>query len=322
MNNSKLLSIELIGGLGNQLFQIFTIYAYHLRLGENKQDFRIAFPETKADKRPTYWNGLLWRVFFLVNRDEPVDQNTYANMYCIYQPQTYTQLTPYAKAQIPEENVGILLKGYFQDHRYFDLESATILHLFAIPSLRTNILTAKAPELLDTTSKHTISMHFRRGDYVQQQCYHPLMTEYYYIGALNHIIHQLDAKKPIVVYCFYEKADEPDVSTMAANIRASIATPCQFVMAPALWKNLYDWEEMLAMSGCQHHIIANSSFSWWGAYLHTAMEKSAKKKPIVCIPDRWFGHQLYYLDTTGYQVPGWTAIQAFPTQWPPCAHRP
>jgi hypothetical protein len=48
---------------------------------------------------------------------------------------------------------------------------------------------------------------------------------------------------------------------------------------------LSDWEEMLVMSLCDHHIIANSTFSWWGAFFNTKNDK------MVIYPERWFGFQ-------------------------------
>ena len=55
-----------------------------------------------------------------------------------------------------------------------------------------------------------------------------------------------------------------------------------------LENGLSDWEEMLAMSLCKYNIIANSSFSWWGAYFNENKEK------IVCYPSVWFGEVLSY----------------------------
>ena len=65
---------------------------------------------------------------------------------------------------------------------------------------------------------------------------------------------------------------------------------------------LYDWEQMLLMSCCDHHIIANSSFSWWGAYFNPSKEK------IVCYPSVWFGPKLAYMDVKDLFPDSWEKI--------------
>ena len=69
-----------------------------------------------------------------------------------------------------------------------------------------------------------------------------------------------------------------------------------------LGNELDDWEEMLVMSLCQHNIIANSTFSWWGAYFNENKEK------IVCYPSLWFGEALSHYNTKDLHPTKWTRI--------------
>jgi FkbM family methyltransferase len=106
------------------------------------------------------------------------------------------------------------------------------------------------------------------------------------------------------VYCFYERADREAANLILDPLRRAFPA-CQLIdvadMAP-----LADWEEMLLMSCCDHHIIANSTFSWWGAYLNDSAVK------IVCYPSVWFGPALP-LDVRDCAPDSWTKINALDT---------
>ena len=75
-------------------------------------------------------------------------------------------------------------------------------------------------------------------------------------------------------------------------------TSCAFIK---VIDEVEDWQQLLLMSACSHNIIANSSFSWWGAYLNTNPTK------IVCYPEIWFGSKATH-DTKDLFPESWTKI--------------
>ena len=134
---------------------------------------------------------------------------------------------------------------------------------------------------LDTTADsfdNTISMHFRIGDYKKLQDYHPLATYEYYERALG-LIQKLKKGINFEILYFCEDGDIEDVLTIINKLESKFPS-YKFVRGE---KNMEDWEQMLLMSCCHHNIIANSSFSWWGAYFNFYTDK------IVCYPSVWFG---------------------------------
>jgi hypothetical protein len=129
-----------------------------------------------------------------------------------------------------------------------------------------------------------ISMHFRRGDYKNLPNFYILLNTDYYKTGLRHVLN-INADKPdklnkVLYFC--EDQDLEDVDKMILDIKTEFPT-ILFIRADP---ELEDWEQLILMSLCRHNIIANSTFSWWGAYLNTSRDKT-----VVC-PLTWFGSSL------------------------------
>ena len=120
-------------------------------------------------------------------------------------------------------------------------------------------------------------MHFRIGDYKHIQQHHPIQTVYYYRTALSQLIK--DTKKDDWKVClFYELKDKNDVY----KIREELTSKFENIKFVDIDHQMADWEQMIAMSLCRHNIIANSTFSWWGAYFNQGNN-------TVYYPSKWFG---------------------------------
>jgi hypothetical protein len=109
------------------------------------------------------------------------------------------------------------------------------------------------------------------------QTHHPVLPIDYYINALKKLIVDTNRDDWNVLY-FYEKNDKAIIDK---NIEI-LQTKYPKLNFISIDNKLDDWEQMICMSYCTHNIIANSTFSWWGAYLNTNDNR-------VYYPDRWFG---------------------------------
>ena len=156
--------------------------------------------------------------------------------------------------EIPYKN-GLLLNGYFQSEKYLDRDE--ILNLFEIPDEILKYLHEKYGSFEDV-----ISIHIRRGDYLHKQDRHPVLDMDYYETAIHHFD---NSKK------FYIFTDDVDWCKERFS-----TTRCQIIQEK-------DYIDLWMMSLCEHNIIANSSFSWWGAWLNKNPDK------IVIAPNIWFG---------------------------------
>lgn len=164
----------------------------------------------------------------------------------------------------------IKLIGYFQSEKYFDRD--LVLKLFDIEDVVTQ-------DIQSITESESVSIHVRRGDYKSNQANHPLCSLSYYESAIDLLGNDKE---------YYVFSDDIEWCKTVFDKRFNFVS------------GLYDWEEMYLMSKCKHNIIANSTFSWWGAWLN-------KNDNKVIAPKTWFG-PLKTLNTSDLLPDNWIRL--------------
>jgi len=260
-----MITCNLMGGLGNQLFQIFTTISCAIN---TRQKFMFFDTETlgggQTIVRSTYWKNFLSKLKIFTTKSLP-------QMMIIKEPNfSYNPLYLFT-----HQGKDICLYGYFQSYKYFVNNFEFICKLIGIEEIKKNII--EQTNISQDYLNNTISLHFRIGDYKKIQNYHPIMTFDYYKNALSLINNRTNQIKDVLYFC--EEQDLLDVSEIINNLKIEFPD-YTFIKAS---NTLSDWEQMTLMSCCKHNIIANSSFSWWGAHFNTNPDK------IVCYPSVWFG---------------------------------
>lgn len=169
------------------------------------------------------------------------------------------------------------LIGYFQSEKYFLHCKDSILHYFSfIDSLYDNSI---------DIYKETCSLHIRRGDYLKVSDYHPFVGIDYYNKSMNYM-------RKIGVTKFYIFSD--DIEWCMDNF--SEFNDVEYI------KGNSDIKDMCLMSSCKNNIIANSSFSWWGAWLNK------NKNKTVISPKTWFGPAKKNVITEDIYCENWIKI--------------
>ncbi len=262
-----MITCHLMGGLGNQLFQIFATISYAMK---SRNTFVFSNEKTLGGNgctlRYTYWDTFLSRLkTFLIDAIQ--------NHIHIIREKDFT----FNELPIQEMvNNNVKIFGYFQSYKYFIDNYKTIYRLLNVDSYKNGVLDKL--QLSYTDLDNVISMHFRIGDYKPIQHIHPLATKDYYHRCLHYICSQTHIPTYTIMY-FCEDNDIDDVDRIVNELKKDFPL-LTFVRGE---NKLADWEQMLLMSCCHHNIIANSSFSWWAAYLNSWCDKT------VCYPSVWFG---------------------------------
>ena len=260
-----MITCKLKGGLGNMLFQIATTTALAL---DNADHAVFDFKSHRANQghKPKRYRETIFRK--LVHQRRPKTERRYEEPHFHYAPISY--------------DPALGLEGYFQSERYFAGRRDEILELFAPTDAQVGYLREKYGLLL---AQQPTSLHVRRGDYVKLADHHPTVPLAYYEHALD----ELSSDGPCLVF-----SDDP------SWCRETFSDP-RFVLVSETTDEL----EVYLMSMCHHHIIANSSFSWWGSWLDSRGEGR------VIAPKTWFGPAFSEHDTNDLIPDHWTRMEAF-----------
>lgn len=171
-------------------------------------------------------------------------------------------------SSILEMPKNIYLSGYWQTEKYFKPIESIMRKEFQLKLPQKGKNLALAQEISECAA---ISIHIRRGDYVSDpvtNAHHGILTMDYYQRCIEETLKVEDAPH------FYLFTDDPEWT------KASFQLPHPMTVIDHNGDCAY--EDLRLMSQCKHHIIANSSFSWWGAYLNPNPEKR------VFAPKNWY----------------------------------
>ncbi len=162
----------------------------------------------------------------------------------------------------------ILLEGFFFNYKYFDSIKDLLIKEFT-PVEPMNA--ANVTSLQKIKNTNSVSLHIRRGDYAHTD-FHGMLSKSYYENAIHYIAQQ---KGHLQLFIF---SDEPE--WVRQNMQFDY--PHEII---CFNKDAHNYFDMELMKHCKHNIIANSSFSWWPAWLNEYADK------IVVAPEKWFNQR-------------------------------
>lgn len=269
---------NICGGLGNQMFQYAFGYALsrhhnqsmkldtstykgqnlrHYQLNQLNTNLGIASANEISSLKYTPENTLQMVIRKLGRKQRILSQHFYNEPHFQYDNNAFK-----AKDYT-------YFNGYWQSEKYFVAYRSELLEQFTLR----NPLYPKSKEYQKLIlSSNSVSLHVRRGDYITNtltNSVHGICSIDYYKKAIRVI------EKNIATPAYFIFSD--DLSWTKDNL--DFLSNVTYI---ELEDSALDFEEMYLMSLCQHHIIANSSFSWWGAWLNSNPNK------IVIAPQKWF----------------------------------
>jgi predicted DNA-binding protein YlxM (UPF0122 family) len=287
---------KLSGGLGNQLFQyafargiqlkhktqLKTDLSWYDEERNNHEFYQLnSFPNINIHKASAR------QIFFYKRKTLLSSSLLYKAVSNLFNYKTITETQfNFNPKQNLSTSKNCYTNGYWQSEKYFNKIRETLLNDFSFPELSTKNNITKQ----NICNTNSCSLHIRRGDYVTNPLNkknHGALNLMYYQNALNRIQQKVNN---LSLFVFSD-----DIEWVKENLSTNLPT-------------IYvDWNigksaihDMHLMSLCKHNIIANSSFSWWAAWLNNNPSK------MVFAPKKWFNERDW--DTTDLIPKNWIKI--------------
>lgn len=274
--------LQLKGGLGNQMFE-YACYRSLLRKGKHvRLDNSYFIPNAGIYAIEKFPNVRLKKFKGFRNYPYYLAMGVFRKI-CRRRQLSYTEdrNLPYDE-KVFQLDRG-LLTGYFQNEFYFQDIKRQIRKEFQFPYGEERLQN----HIRKIENGFYISLHIRRKDYLKlPDIYGGICDEAYYRKAVGIMTDRYPLAKFLVF--------SDDILWVRENMKLPNA---EYVL-PNQYENYEDWYDMCLMSHCRHHIIANSTFSWWGAWLN-----ADKNKTVIC-PKRWDNKSPVHSPACD----GWTAV--------------
>lgn len=264
--------VNIIGGLGNQMWQ----YAMLVALRERHPNEDIFYNASFYNGYPLHNGFELDRLFNITAKQASIHDirkvyHHFVGRYFFLK--VYTHFFPATKYEIREPRINPINKsylerqgdayynGYWADHRYFDNSRNQLLKEF---SLKEPLDIRNSSFLEELKGKNLCSIHVRRGDYLNSTEFKGICGIDYYERAIKEVRKKFASEVTFLVF-------SNDITWCRENLQQFFGAIEAIYVDWNIGRESY--KDMYIMSICRANIIANSSFSWWGAYLNESPNK-------------------------------------------------
>lgn len=285
--------VKIYGGMANQLFQYAAGYALSMHHAAPLKLDISYFEEQNNDTKRTFALDRFSINYELATKEEIAEvfkfrfqDYAWNKLMPMSHRRFYGEKTPRFNERFFDLSDTVYLRGYFQSEKYFIDCKKSLLEQY---QMNENTIKSVLPLAETFKNSNSVALHIRLGDYLNPTL-SSIMAPFditYYQRAIDHF------QQNIIHPTFYVFSDQIELAKDLLKVDA------EFVFVDERMSANSD-EDFYLMQSCKHQIIANSTFSWWAAYLNSQHHK------IIVAPQKWY--KAHFGDATDLYPSQWTIL--------------